>query len=254
MEKVLLSVALVFTMTQLWSQDSNLPTNSESQEKENRNFRIPLIGETAPSFTAVSTVGTINFPSDYGRQWKVLFSHPQDFTPVCTSEILELANLQARFRELGVKLVVISTDPLDTHVQWKKAMEDLEYKGRSPVKINFPLVDDDKLVVSKRYGMIHAPTNTTKDVRGVYIIDPDDLVRVIYFYPTQVGRSTEELIRTITALQTTYKKDVMTPADWRAGNDVLVPFLPQVDPKNPKAVPEGYYQLAWFMWYKKAGN
>jgi peroxiredoxin (alkyl hydroperoxide reductase subunit C) len=254
MKKVMLSVALVFVMTQLWSQGISSDATSTSQENMNRNFRIPLIGESAPSFMAESTTGTINFPVDFGRNWKILFSHPQDFTPVCTSEILELAHLQEKFKDLGVKLVVVSTDPLDMHFQWKKAMEKLEYKDRSGVKIKFPIVDDEKLAVSMKYGMIHAPTNTTKDVRGVFIIDPDDVVRAIYFYPLEIGRSTDELVRAITALQTTYKKDLMTPADWRAGNDLLVPFVPQIDPGNPDAIPEGYYKLAWFMWYKRAGN
>ena len=253
MKKVMLSVAMVFVITQLWAQELRPMATSGSQEA-NRNFRIPLLGETAPSFTAESTEGTINFPVDFGRNWKVLFSHPQDFTPVCTSEILELANLQEKFKDLNTKLAVISTDPLDMHYDWKKAMEGIEYKERSGVKIKFPIIDDDKLAVSMKYGMIHAPTNTTKDVRGVFIIDPDNVIRAIYFYPTQVGRSTDELLRTLTALQTTYKKDLMTPADWRAGDDVLVPFLPKVDPAQPEVVPEGYYKLAWFMWYKKAAN
>jgi peroxiredoxin (alkyl hydroperoxide reductase subunit C) len=253
MKKAMLSVVLVFMVTQLWSQDLRPAPESQSEEAK-RTFRIPLLGETAPSFTAESTEGTLNFPTDYGRSWKVLFSHPQDFTPVCTSEILELANLQEKFKDFNVKLAVISTDPLDMHHQWKKAMEEIEYKDRSGVKIKFPIIDDDKLAISMKYGMIHAPTNTTKDVRGVFIIDPDDVIRAIYFYPTQVGRSTDELLRTLTALQTTYKKDLMTPADWRAGDDVLVPFLPKVDPAQPEVVPEGYYKLAWFMWYKKAGN
>jgi peroxiredoxin (alkyl hydroperoxide reductase subunit C) len=253
MKKAMLSVVLVFMVTQLWSQDLRPAPESQSEEAK-RTFRIPLLGETAPSFTAESTEGTLNFPTDYGRSWKVLFSHPQDFTPVCTSEILELANLQEKFKDFNVKLAVISTDPLDMHHQWKKAMEEIEYKDRSGVKIKFPIIDDDKLAISMKYGMIHAPTNTTKDVRGVFIIDPDDVIRAIYFYPTQVGRSTDELLRTLTALQTTYKKDLMTPADWRAGDDVLVPFLPKVDPAQPEVVPEGYYKLAWFMWYKKAAN
>jgi peroxiredoxin (alkyl hydroperoxide reductase subunit C) len=253
MKKAMLSVVLVFMVTQLWSQDLRPAPESQSEEAK-RTFRIPLLGETAPSFTAESTEGTLNFPTDYGRSWKVLFSHPQDFTPVCTSEILELANLQEKFKDFNVKLAVVSTDPLDMHHQWKKAMEEIEYKERSGVKIKFPIIDDDKLAISMKYGMIHAPTNTTKDVRGVFIIDPDDVIRAIYFYPTQVGRSTDELLRTLTALQTTYKKDLMTPADWRAGDDVLVPFLPKVDPAQPEVVPEGYYKLAWFMWYKKAGN
>ncbi len=241
MKKIFLVVVLMLAVTMLWSQE----------KKEDRNFRIPLIGEVAPSFTAESTAGTINFPMDYGRNWKILFSHPQDFTPVCSSEILELANLQDEFDKLGTKLVVVSTDPLTTHRDWKKALESLEYKGRTPAKIKFPIVDDEKLTVSKMYGMIHAPSNTTRDVRGVFIVDPDNVVNAIYFYPVNVGRSTEELIRTLTALQTAKKNNVLTPSDWQAGNDVLIPYMPKADNKKSVDAISGIYKVAWFMTYKK---
>ena len=251
MKKMFLFVVLALSVTQLWSQNESA-SGTQAKPTEDRNFRIPLIGESAPSFTATSTNGEINFPGDYGRKWKILFSHPQDFTPVCTSEILELANLQKEFDKLGVKVVVVSTDPLDTHLQWKKAMEGLNYKDREQVKIKFPLVDDENLSISKKYGMIHSASNTTKAVRGIFIIDPNDIVEAIYFYPMNVGRSTDELIRMVTALQTTSADKVMTPANWKAGNDVLVPFPPKSDPNKTEASPDGYYNLAWFMWYKKA--
>jgi len=115
MKKFLLFVVMIFSVAQLWSQ-------VEKTTEDRTKFRIPLIGESAPSFTAESTNGTINFPTDFGRKWKVLFSHPQDFTPVCTTEILELAYLQSEFDKLGVKLVVVSTDALSMHDQWKKSM------------------------------------------------------------------------------------------------------------------------------------
>jgi peroxiredoxin (alkyl hydroperoxide reductase subunit C) len=164
---------------------------------------------------------------------------------------LELANLQNEFDKLGVKLVVLSTDPLATHVQWKKALEEIKFKGRAPVKIKFPLVDDETLKVSKMYGMIHSSSNTTKDVRGVFIVDPDDVVQAIYFYPENVGRSTEELVRTVTALKTTYKEKVLTPADWKAGNDVLFPYLPKPGDTKAAGNPGDFYDVAWFMVYKK---
>jgi peroxiredoxin (alkyl hydroperoxide reductase subunit C) len=244
MRKVFLFMIVVFSVTQLWAQE----------KKENRNFRIPLIGETAPSFTAQSTTGTINFPTDFGRNWKIIFSHPQDFTPVCSSEILELANLQSEFDKLGVKLVVVSADPLSTHADWKKALEGLTFKGRTPVKIKFPLVDDENLAVSKLYGMVHPSSNTTRDVRGVYVIDPDNTIQAIYFYPVAVGRSTEELLRTVTALQTVAKNNVLTPADWKAGNDVLVPFLPKAGDTKTAVNNNDPYSIAWFMTYKKLTN
>jgi peroxiredoxin 2/4 len=252
MKKLMFFILLAFSMTKLWSQDPYAYPWEEPKPVEDRNFRIPLIGETAPSFTAESTNGEITFPDIYGRNWKVLFSHPQDFTPVCTTELLELANLQDQFDKLGVKIVAVSTDRLDTHEQWKKAMEGLIYKDRKSVKIDFPIVADENLSVSKKYGMIHSATNTTRDVRGVYIIDPDNIIQAIYFYPKNVGRNTDELIRMITALQKSSDEHVMTPANWKAGDDVLIPTIPKADASAQELAEEGFYNLAWFVWYKKA--
>jgi peroxiredoxin (alkyl hydroperoxide reductase subunit C) len=243
MKKIFFLFLLVFYVT-------GLP----AQQKEERNFRIPLIGEKAPAFTASATTGTVNFPADYGRNWKILFAHPQDFTPVCSSEILELANHQAEFDKLGVKLVVLSADPVSTHKDWQKALEGLNFKNRGQIKIKFPLVDDNNLAASKMYGMVHAANNSTRDVRGVYIIDPDNTIRAISFYPVEVGRSTEELLRTVTALQTSAKNKVMTPADWKAGEDVLIPYLPKAGDTKTPAPTSDTYSVAWFMTYKKLTN
>jgi peroxiredoxin (alkyl hydroperoxide reductase subunit C) len=250
MKKMLLIVVLVISVSQLWSQ--NATSSDKSKTTEDRNFRIPLIGETAPSFTAESTNGTINFPGDFGNKWKILFSHPQDFTPVCSTEILELAYMQDEMDKLGVKVVVVSADPLDTHQQWKKSLESLNLNNRGPVKIKFPLVDDDKLVVSKKYGMIHSATNSTKAVRGVFIIDPNNIVQAIYFYPMAVGRSTDELVRMVTALKATTESKVLTPVNWKAGNDLLVPIPPKTDANNPGVAPAGFYNPAWYLWFKKS--
>lgn len=242
MKKIIISLIVLFSLTNLWSQE----------KKEDRNFRIPLLGEKAPSFTAQSTTGSINFPDDYGRKWKVLFSHPQDFTPVCSSEILQLAALQNEFDKLKTQLVVISTDKIYTHEEWKKALEQISFQGREPVKIKFPLVEDATHSVAALYGMIHSQTNTTKDVRGVFIIDPDNVLRAMFFYPMVVGRNTDEIIRTLTALQTADENHVMTPADWKAGNDVFIPYLNEKDEKKlSENKSDDVYQLTWFMTYKK---
>jgi peroxiredoxin 2/4 len=252
MKKISLLIIVASFMTQLWSQNTSV-SSTQSVVKEDRNFRIPLIGESAPEFTAESTNGTINFPSDFGHKWKVLFSHPQDFTPVCSTEILELAYLQDKFDKLEVKLVVVSTDALDTHVQWKKSLESLNINNRGLVKIKFPIVEDKNLSVSKKYGMIHAATNSTQAVRGVYIIDPDNKIQAIYFYPRSVGRNTDEILRTVTALQITFSDKVMTPVNWKAGNDLLVPIPPKTDAIGKPTVPDGYYSPIWYLWFKK-GN
>jgi peroxiredoxin 2/4 len=246
MKKSFFTVVLAFSMAQLWSQVQ------VEKSSEDRNFRIPLIGENAPSFTAETTNGVLNFPADYGRSWKILFSHPQDFTPVCSTEILELAYLQDEFDKLGVKLAVVSTDPLSEHLQWKKALESLNLNNRGTVKIKFPIVDDENIAVSKVYGMIHPETNSTKSVRGVFIISPDNIIQAIYFYPMTVGRSTDELLRMVTALKTTSESKVLTPVNWKAGNDVLVPYIPGKDISMSNKIPEGYYSPAWYMLFKKA--
>lgn len=245
MKKVFFLLVFIISAGQLWSQDQNEKIHAD------RNFRIPLIGEKAPSFTAESTNGTINFPEDYGRKWKILFSHPQDFTPVCSSEIIELARLQPEFDKLGVRMAFVSTDPLSTHVQWKKALESLNLDNKGTVKINFPIIDDKNIIIAKEYGMIHAETNSTRSVRGVFIIDPDNIIRAMYFYPREVGRNTDEIIRTIEALQLTASQKVLTPVNWKEGDDVFVPYNPTTDLSKPDNVPDGYYKPAWFMWYKK---
>ena len=240
------------SITKLFKPDRSL---SKSLRKTgSRNFRIPLIGEEAPSFTAESTTGTINFPSDYGRNWKIILSHPADFTPVCSTEIIELANLQSEFEELGVRLLVVSTDPLETHKQWQKALEKIDYKNYPRQKINFPIVDDTSLVIAKRYGMIHLESDSNRDVRGVFIIDPDDKIRAEYFYPQEVGRNMNEIIRTIIALQTIDRNKVMTPANWKTGHDVLVPFPLKADMSLMNNKSGEYYQLSWFMIFKKSIN
>jgi peroxiredoxin (alkyl hydroperoxide reductase subunit C) len=250
MKKLLFIAVLVFSVTQMWSQNAN-KSSDQGLTKEDRNFRMPLIGEKAPSFTAESTTGTINFPSEFGRKWKILFSHPQDFTPVCTTEIMELAYMQDQLDKLGVKIAVVSTGSVDTHTQWKKSMESLDLNNRGLVKIKFPLVDDQNLSISKKYGMIHPATNSTKSVRGVFVIDPDNNIQAIYFYPMGVGRNTDELVRIVTALQTISKEKAMTPVNWKAGGDLLMPIPPKSDVANPSAVPAGYYSPAWYLLYKK---
>ncbi|HZY24231.1 MAG TPA: peroxiredoxin [Bacteroidales bacterium] len=247
MKKLILFILVAFSMTKLWSQDPFLFEEPKTTEPKS----IPLIGDKAPAFIAQSTNGEVKFPGDYGRSWKILFSHPQDFTPVCTTELLELANLQDQFDKLGVKVLAVSTDRLTTHEQWKRAMEGLQYKDRKPVSIDFPLVADEDLTISKEYGMIPRNSETTKDVRGVFIIDPDNVIQAVYFYPMTVGRNINELVRMVTALEKTKSEHVMTPANWKAGDDVLVPTIPSATASKQELSKDGLYNLAWFMWYKK---
>jgi peroxiredoxin 2/4 len=213
----------------------------------------PIAWGYAPSFVAASTTGTINFPADYYGKWKILFSHPADFTPVCTSEIIALANLQDEFRKLNTSLIVISTDGLNSHIEWVKSIESVSVKGSSPVKIGFPLVTDANLEISKKYGILQQDSAKTRDIRSVYIIDPDNDIQAMFYYPRTVGRNIEEIKRTLIALQTHEKYSVLTPANWKPGDDVLLPSPVTVqdaeklrEKKNPDL-----YEAAWYMWYKK---
>jgi peroxiredoxin 2/4 len=223
------------------------------QAQDSNETRIPLIGEPAPKFTAESTTGTINFPDDYYAKWKILFSHPADFTAVCSSEILELANLQEDFKKLNAQLVVVSTDAVSSHIEWVKSLESVQYKSREPVKINFPLVSDKSMEVSRAYGMIHSYSSTTKDVRGVFIINPDNKIRAVFFYPMEIGRNLDEIKRTLIALQTAEKNDVLIPADWQPGQDVMLhspKTSAEADKLSEKETP-GVYSVNWYMWFKK---
>lgn len=214
---------------------------------------IPLIGSTAPSFTAETTNGKLTFPEDFGESWKILFSHPQDFTPVCTSELLELAYHNNDFEALDVKVAVISTDELKIHHLWKAHIEELDYKDRGPQKIYFPIIDDHGAKASETYGMLHKPVSTNRDVRGVFVIDSDNKIRSVNFYPMEVGRNISEILRLVEALKTTDEQKVQTPANWNRGDDVLVPYFPYTAEelrKNPE-IQNNYYSVGNRLWFKK---
>lgn len=213
---------------------------------------IPQIGAKAPSFTAETTQGTLHFPEDYGKSWKIVFSHPKDFTPVCSSEVLELAYNQETFNKLNTKVIVVSNDPLEQHRSWVSALEETNYLDRPSVKINFPIVDDSKQEVANLYGMIHSASSLSQNIRGVYFINPENEIKSFHFYPNEVGRSMDELLRTLEALQTTYaQSNVVTPANWEPGKDVMVPSLSQEDMELLGTAQSMYYKVAWFMIFKK---
>ena len=185
---------------------------------------MPLIGDKAPSFKAVTTQGNINFPQDYSGSWVILFSHPADFTPVCTSEFMTFATLENKFAEANCKLVGLSVDGLYSHIAWLRTIKDkIEYKGMKNVEVNFPLIEDITMNVAKKYGMIQPNEDSTKAVRAVFFIDPKGVIRAIIYYPLSLGRNFDELYRVLVALQTADEFNIATPADWRPGDDVIVP-------------------------------
>ena len=217
---------------------------------------IPLIGNEAPSFEANTTNGKLDFPHDFGKSWKILLSHPKDFTPVCTSEILELARMQDEFQNLGVQIAIISTDDLLSHQQWKQSMEDILKSEHNNAKIDFPLIDDSKTRVSNKYGMLHAWDNTTRDVRGVFIIDPENKIQSVLFYPMNIGRNMVEIKRLVVALQYSKQENVLTPVNWEVGDDVLMPYMPNINPElssNDELTNE-YYKIGINLYYKRGNN
>jgi peroxiredoxin (alkyl hydroperoxide reductase subunit C) len=185
---------------------------------------MPRIGDKAPSFKAVTTQGDINFPNDYAGKWVILFSHPADFTPVCTSEFMTFATMEKQFEEANCKLVGLSVDGLYSHIAWLRTIkEKIEYKGMKNVEVNFPLIEDITMNVAKTYGMLQPGESTTKAVRAVFFVDPKGIIRAIIYYPLSLGRNFDELYRVIIALQAADEFSIATPADWRPGDDVIVP-------------------------------
>ena len=191
---------------------------------ENQVYSMPRIGDKAPSFKAKTTQGEINFPGDFQGKWKILFSHPADFTPVCTSEFMTFATMEQEFAALNTQLVGLSVDGLYSHIAWLRAIkEKIEYKGMKNVEVKFPLIEDITMDVAKRYGMIQPGESATQAVRAVFFIDPNDVIRAIVYYPLALGRNFDELKRVIIALQTANNFGVALPADWRPGDNVIVP-------------------------------
>lgn len=191
--------------------------------EENQVFAMPRIGDKAPEFKAVTTQGEINFPADYSGSWVILFSHPADFTPVCTSEFMTFATLESKFNEANCKLVGLSVDGLYSHIAWLRTIkEKIEYKGMKDVEVTFPLIEDITMEVAKKYGMMMPGESNTKAVRAVFVIDPVGVIRTIIYYPLSLGRNFDELYRVVIALQTADEFKIATPADWRPGDDVII--------------------------------
>lgn len=185
---------------------------------------MPRIGDKAPEFKAVTTQGEINFPSDYSGSWVILFSHPADFTPVCTSEFMTFASMEAQFAKANTKLVGLSVDGLYSHIAWLRTIkEKIEYKGMKNVEVNFPLIEDITMSVAGKYGMMMPGESSTKAVRAVFFIDPKGIIRTIIYYPLSLGRNFQELYRVVVGLQTADAFSVALPADWQPGDDVIVP-------------------------------
>ncbi len=215
---------------------------------------IPLIGDKAPAFVAKTTQGTVNFPQDYKGKWVILFSHPADFTPVCTTEFMTFQKMIPEFRALNTEVIGLSIDSLYSHMAWLRTIhEKIQYKDMKNMEITFPLIEDIKMEVAAKYGMIQPNVSTTQAVRAVFIIDPKATVRAIMYYPATTGRNFQEIKRVVVALQTSDAFGVATPADWRLGDDVILPAPNSCGVIKEKASKPDKDVTCndWFMCFKK---
>jgi peroxiredoxin (alkyl hydroperoxide reductase subunit C) len=221
------------------------------QEQE---YKMPLIGEKAPSFEAETTQGNIKFPDDYQGKWVIFFSHPADFTPVCTTEFMTFASKEKEFNALNTQLLGLSIDSGYSHIAWLRTIkEKIEYKGMKGVEVNFPVISDLTMEVSKRFGMLQPAASTTQAVRAVFIMDPKAIVRAILYYPLSNGRNVDEVKRLLIAMQHSDKYQIATPANWQPGDDVIIPPPGScgVAKERVEQAGDDIKVLDWFMCLKK---
>jgi len=201
---------------------------------------FPRVGEVAPSFEAITTHGTLRL-EDFKGSWLVLFSHPADFTPVCTTEFIAFSQAYPEFQKRGVELLGLSVDSVSSHIAWARNIQE-----KTGVKVPFPIIADLSKEVSAKYGMIHPGESKTETIRCVFIIDPNQVIRAILYYPLTTGRNISEILRIIDALQTTDKYGVATPANWQPGEKVIVPAPTTLEGAEER-LKEGYECVDWYL-------
>lgn len=204
--------------------------------------KMPSIGDVAPAFSASTTNGRINFPDDFSGHWVVFFSHPSDFTPVCTTEFVEFQRNITDFQHMNTKLLGLSVGALSSHLAWFDAIE----KMPNGIKIDFALIDDLDMKVAQQYGMIQPNESDTSAIRAVFIIDPKSVIRTILYYPAILGRNLDEIKRIVMGLQVAQEFKVAIPVNWMPGDDVL-----NFAPTNTADMRKQNEQSTWFIKYKK---
>jgi len=202
------------------------------------------LGEKAPEFEAPTTHGVLKL-SDFKGSWVVMFSHPADFTPVCTTEFMAFAQIQPELKKRGVELLGLSVDSVTSHIAWVRNIEE-----KTGIKITFPVIADLNKEVSAKFGMVHPGQSKTETVRCVFIIDPNQVIRLILYYPLTTGRNMDEILRVIDALQTSDANKVATPANWRPGDKVIVP-PPQTQEMAEERLRQGFECVDWYFCKRK---
>jgi peroxiredoxin (alkyl hydroperoxide reductase subunit C) len=209
---------------------------------ENAYKGIPRIGDKAPDFTAVTTEGPINFNEWKKDKWVILFSHPADFTPVCSTELSEFARRNKEFEQRNTKLIGLSIDSIHSHLAWRENLKKI-----LDVEINYPLIADLDTKVAQAYGLLHPNESSTVTVRAVFVIDPKQTVRAIIYYPLNVGRNIDEVVRLLDALQTTDKHSVAAPVNWKPGDKVIVPPPKSVADVAERATHKEYERVDFYL-------
>lgn len=220
--------------------------------EENTTYKFPLIGDPAPEFIANTTQGEIHFPKDFKGKWVVFFSHPADFTPVCTTEFITFASMSEEFKALNTELVGLSIDGIHSHIAWLRKINELKWNGHENIEVKFPLIADLKMDVARKYGMMQSQSDTSA-VRAVFVIDPKGIIRLIMYYPSSTGRNMDEVKRVILALQKADAEAIATPANWMPGDDVIVPPPGScgIAKERMQTKKEGQYCLDWFLCFRK---
>jgi peroxiredoxin (alkyl hydroperoxide reductase subunit C) len=225
--------------------NGNKPKKEETMEEyQTKPISLPRLGEKAPDFDTVTTHGKIKL-DDYKGSWLILFSHPADFTPVCTTEFIAFAKIYPELQKRGVELLGLSVDSISSHIAWVRNIEE-----KTGVKIPFPVIADLSKEVALAYGMVHPGQSRTETVRCVFIIDPKQIIRTILYYPLSTGRNMQEILRIIDALQTTDANGVATPANWKPGDKVIVP-APATQEGAEERVTQGYECVDWYLCLKQ---
>ena len=214
------------------------------EEQMEQVVSMPRLGEKAPEFEAPTTHGVLKL-SDFKGSWLIIFSHPADFTPVCTTEFMAFAQIHPELKKRGCELMGLSVDSVTSHIAWVRNIEE-----KTGVKISFPVIADLNKDVSMKFGMVHPGQSKTETVRCVFVIDPNQVIRLILYYPLTTGRNMDEILRVIDALQTSDASKVATPANWRPGDMVIVP-PPSTQEMAEERLNQGYECVDWYFCKRK---